>query len=153
PASWKEIPTSAPGNETNFIKVERAIPAAKAGEQDQTLENFGVGTFGFTGPPPSDEQFAELCEDFSKQFARGFPNYRKTSQGQTSVGRYRGYEFRFTARVDDPKGPVTLWGRCVFVIAADDRGPGATLVMLATNLAAEYRSENDLGEKGEMPVI
>ncbi len=87
--------------------------------------------------------------------AKGFPGYRKVSEGPTKINNLDGYEFRFVSvSKGTEKGDINLWGRVVFLptgVSGDQTG--ATLIMLATSLAPELSGVEDVGEKGEMPVI
>src|SRR6266496_4287257 len=135
PRTWKRDPDAGKGDSPNFVKVEQL------NDDKITLENFAVGYF--TG----QRQFmAKLADQLSDQFAGGFPEYQKVSQGETKVGRYDGYEFRFTSHVTDtPKGDLDLWGRVVLLPGTGNR-KGAALVMIASSASDEVRSVNDVGE-------
>lgn len=149
PGTWKVVPP-AKENEPNYVKIERSIPGTAEGE-NYTLENFAVGSLEFQG---GKNLMPLLATQLSGQFAKGFPAYKKTSEGETTIAGIKGYEFRFTSLIEKtPKGPITIWGRCVMLMPENTGGKGVTIFMLATNLASEYKSEKDLGEKGEMPVI
>lgn len=154
PASWELLRHGVKGNVRNFVQVRRVIPGDKSDEV-YPLEDLGVGSFVLNGAPEDAEaQFSEVAEKLSSQLAAGFPNYRKSSQGPTSIGEYRGFQILFTARIDaTPKGPITLWGRIVFVLPAGASNRGVLLQMIATSLAPEFASEQDVGHKGELPII
>jgi hypothetical protein len=66
-----------------------------------------------------------------------------------------GYEFRFVSlSKGTEKGDLQLWGRVVFLPTGNEgETTGATLVMLSTSLAPELSGVEDVGKKGEMPVI
>jgi hypothetical protein len=71
------------------------------------------------------------------------------------VNSLDGYEFRFVSvSKGSEKGDIQVWGRVIFLptgVAGDQTG--ATLVMLATSLSPELSSVEDVGEKGQMPVV
>ena len=72
----------------------------------------------------------------------------------TKVGVYQGYEFRFEGlSKNTTKGDIKLWGRVIFLPARDGGKNGVTLLMLTTSLAPELRGVDDVGEKGELPMI
>ena len=146
PNRWqKDAEAGVPGA-SNFAKVERRLPP------DFTQENFAVGWYSATGT--STELFKNLAENLSKQLAKGFPEYRKVSEGPARVGVYDGYEFRFEGMSrNTAKGDVKIWGRVVFLPPPSGGNTGVTLLMLATSLAPELQSVDDVGVKGELPML
>ncbi|HEY9282550.1 MAG TPA: nuclear transport factor 2 family protein, partial [Pyrinomonadaceae bacterium] len=149
PASWvlKEQPGQS---RSNFVKVERSLDGST------TLENFAVGWYTSTGTAAGDAAlFPQLARQLSTQFAAGFPGYRKVSEGPARVGSYDGYEFRFTSRLRNPQGQnIDLYGRAVMLPSGSTvQRNGVALIMLATSLAPEIKSVDDVGTKGELPVI
>ncbi|MDQ1729045.1 MAG: hypothetical protein QOD33_1170, partial [Pyrinomonadaceae bacterium] len=83
-----------------------------------------------------------------------FPGYRKVSEGPTRVNSLDGYEFRFvSSSADSENGDLQLWGRVIFLPSGTAGANGATLVMLATSRAPELSGVEDLGVKGELPLI
>lgn len=152
PASWKVVPTEQEG--PNFVKVERAI-VGDTPDDAFTVENFAVGNFALEAPPALALEFLPLlAEQLDAQFAKGFPNYKKLSAAATTVAGIKGYETRFTAMVPGtPKGDITFWGRCVLLPDPAGNGKGITLIFLATSLSPAVKSAEDLGVKGELPVI
>lgn len=149
PRSWQKDPTAGVAGATNFAKVERRIPP------DFTQENFAVGSYVSAGSADSDRAvFHTLAQNLSSQFAKKFPEYRKVSEGMTKAGVYEGYEFRFEGMSrDTAKGDLNLWGRVIFVPPVDGSKNGVTLLMLATSLAPELKTVEDVGVKGELPML
>lgn len=149
PRSWQKDPTAGVSGATNFAKVERRIPP------DFTQENFAVGSYVSAGSADSDRAvFHTLAQNLSSQFAKKFPEYRKVSEGMTKAGVYEGYEFRFEGMSrDTAKGDLNLWGRVIFVPPVDGSKNGVTLLMLATSLAPELKKVEDVGVKGELPML
>jgi len=149
PERWeKDAKAGVPGA-TNFAKVERRLPP------DFTQENFAVGWYSSSGSEANDRAlFPTLTENLSAQFAKNFPDYHKVSEGETKAGVYDGYEFRFesTSR-NTAKGDLKVWGRVIFIPPVDGGKNGVTLLMLATSLAPELRNVDDVGAKGELPMI
>ncbi len=94
-------------------------------------------------------------EVLSKTLGSNFPEYRKVSEGPTKVNSLDGYEFRFVSvSKGTEKGDIQIWGRVIFLptgVAGEQAG--ATLIMLATSLAPELSGVEDVGVKGQMPVI
>jgi len=149
PGNWEKDPNAGVAGANNFAKVERRIPP------DFTQENFAVGWYSSSGSAETDRPlYPTLTESLSGQLANSFPEYRKVSEGPTRIGIYDGYEFRFEAMSrDTAKGDITIWGRVIFVPPTDGSKTGATLLMLATSLAPELHSIDDIGVKGELPML
>ncbi|MGI9035301.1 MAG: hypothetical protein ACR2GD_04595 [Pyrinomonadaceae bacterium] len=149
PSSWTLDPTTGKPGASNFAKVENT------NADNYTTENFAVGYFSGIGSAVGDRLlFPQLADQLSSQFAKSFPNYEKVSEGVTRVGSYDGYEFRLTSMVKDAKGnPLPLWGRVVMIPNAAGRKNGVVIMMLATPLAPGVKSIDDVGVKGELPVV
>lgn len=150
PKTWAVDPKAGVAGASNFTKVERRLPP------DFTQENFAVGWYTSKGTVEADAPtYPQLVELLGSSLAKGFPGYRKVSEGPTKVNSLAGYEFRFTSKsTGTEKGDIELWGRVVFLptgVPGDQTG--ATLIMLTTSLAPELSGVEDVGAKGEMPVI
>jgi hypothetical protein len=150
PEGWQTDPKAGVPGASNFVKVERRLPP------DFTQENFAVGWYTSKGTFEADKDtFPQLVEILGSSLSRGFPGYQKVSEGPTKVNSLDAYEFRFVSvSKGTEKGDIDLWGRVIFVptgVAGDQNG--ATMILLATSLAPELSGVNDVGEKGEMPVI
>ena len=150
PNNWKKDPEAGVPGASNYAKVERRI------EPDFTQENFAVGWYTSKGTYAADEStFPQLAEKLGTNMATTFPGYRKVSEGPTRINSLDAYEFRFESLAKGTeRGDVKVWGRVIFLPPGVE-GPttGATLLLLATSLAPEVKSVEDVGEKGEMPVI
>lgn len=150
PRSW-ELDTKAGGEgSSNFVKVERKLPP------DFTQENFAVGYYESNGTVEADRPvYPSLVRSFDSKLSAAFPEYRKVSEGETKINSISGYEFRFqSVSRGTEKGDITIWGRVVFLppgTEGDKRG--VTLLMLATSVAPELTSIEDVGVRGELPVI
>jgi hypothetical protein len=93
-------------------------------------------------------------EQRSTQFAKEYPEYQKVSEGATKAGPYDGYEFHFTALYrNTERGDIKIWGRIIFVPPVDGSKRGVTLLMLASSLAPEVKDVDDVGVKGELPMM
>jgi hypothetical protein len=132
PTSWKRITSSS-----NFVKVENQTSGG------DTIENFAVG---WVSSPR--EVLPELASQLSDQSSKNFPGYEKVSEGETTIGSFRGYEFRFKSH--DTGGDI--WGRIVLLPNEGNR-KGVALVMLATSQSPNVHGPEDVGEKGELPAI
>jgi hypothetical protein len=147
PKSWQNVQRS---NAANFVEVERKLPP------NLTQENFVVGWYTSTGTFVGDlASYPRRVEEFSTRLSEQFPAYRKVSEGPTKVNSMQGYEFRWEGlSKGSERGDVRLWGRVIFVPTGNEGDTtGATLSMFTTSLAPELSSVEDVGEKGEAPVI
>jgi hypothetical protein len=146
PKSWNKNPT--PG--TNFVAVNRTLPP------DFTQESFAVGWYTSTGTFVGDlSSYPQRVKEYSDSLAKRIPNYKKISEGPTKINSMDGYEFRWEGlSKGTERGDLNLWGRVVFLPTGhEDETVGATLTMLCTSLAGELSSVEDVGTRGEMPVI
>ncbi|HLL71758.1 MAG TPA: hypothetical protein VK363_10020 [Pyrinomonadaceae bacterium] len=143
PDGWEIDEDPAP----NFVRVERKLVDDDGG--NFTQENFAVGWVSATGTALDKQLMPKLAAQFNTQFAAQFPNYKKVSEGETQVGPYEGYEFRFTAE----KNNVNFWGRVAMLPPPSGQTKGVALVMIASDRAPELSGVEDVGEKGELPVI
>ncbi|MDQ1707408.1 MAG: hypothetical protein QOJ88_619 [Pyrinomonadaceae bacterium] len=148
PNNWIPDPKAGVAGANNFAKVERKLP-------DIMQESFAVGWYSSKGSFAADEAtFPQLVEQLGATLAKSFPGYRKVSEGPTRVNSLDGYEFRFvSSSADSENGDLQLWGRVIFLPSGTAGANGATLVMLATSRAPELSGVEDLGVKGELPLI
>jgi hypothetical protein len=147
PKSWQK--TLKPGA-ANFVEVERFIPP------DFTQERLVVSWYKSKGTVDADlKGFPALIKERNANLAKSYPEYQKLAEGKTTVNGIEGYEFRFKAfSRGTVKGDIYIWGRVVFLPPGDESSTkGVTLYMLTTSLAPELKSEDDVGIKGELPII
>lgn len=150
PEGWARDPKAGVPGATNFVKVDRTLPP------DFTQENFAVGWYTSTGTFVGDlPSYPQRVQEFSSSLARLIPEYRKVSEGPTKINSMQGYEFRWEGlSKGTERGDLKLWGRVVFLpTGTEGDTTGATLSMLCTSLAGELSSVEDVGERGEAPVI
>jgi hypothetical protein len=148
PSEWTVVPKTPSG--ASFIKVERRLPP------DFTQENFAVGWYDNSkGTFAADEAgFPQRVEDLSTRLAKALPEYRKVSEGPTKVNSLDAYEFRFVSlSKGTEKGDLQLWGRVIFLPRGEGETTGAILSMLTTSLAPELTGVDDVGQKGQLPVV
>jgi hypothetical protein len=148
PKSWYKDSEAGTANSTNFAKVQRQLAP------DAPQEIFAVGWYGSTGAKETDDaSYARLVTERSAQFAKTYPEYQKVSEGPAKAGPYDAYEFHFTGIFrNTERGDVKIWGRVMFVPPLEGTR-GVTLLMLASSLAPEVKSVNEVGQKGELPMM
>ena len=150
PKSWVRDPKSGVPGATNFVKVDKTLPP------DFTQENFAVGWYTSTGTFVGDlPSYGQRVKEFSDSLAKIIPEYKKVSEGPTRVNSMEAYEFRWEGlSKGTERGDLQLWGRVIFVPTGNEGDTaGATLTMFTTSLAPELSSVEDVGERGEAPVI
>ena len=150
PETWVRDPKAGVRGATNFVKVDKTLPP------DFTQENFAVGWYTSAGTFVSDlESYPQRVKEFSNSLAKIIPEYRMVREGPTKVNSMQGYEFRWEGlSKGTERGDLKLWGRVIFLPTGNEGDTtGATLSMLTTSLAPELSSVEDVGERGEAPVI
>jgi hypothetical protein len=147
PENWKRVTKPSA---LNFVEVDRGLPP------DFTQENFAVGWYTSTGTFVGDlPSYPQKAEQYSNSLAKTIPEYKKVSEGPTKINSMQGYEFRWEGlSKGTERGDLKLWGRVVFLpTGTEGDTSGATLYMLTTSLAGELSSVEDVGARGQMPVI
>jgi hypothetical protein len=150
PESWTRDPKAGVPGASNFVKVDKSLPP------DFTQENFAVGWYTSTGTFVGDlPNYPQRVQEFSNSLAKIIPDYKKVSEGPTKVNSMQGYEFRWEGlSKNTERGDLKLWGRVIFLPTGNEGDTtGATLTMLTTSLAPELSSVEDVGTRGESPVI
>jgi hypothetical protein len=153
PNNWKLDPKAGASGSSNFATLDRNLRDSGG---EYVVESFRAGWYSSNGTFDADRSiFSNRVEYFSSLFAKEYPNYQKVSEGETTVNSQKGYEFRFkSVYADTGTQPVTLYGRMIFLPAEiEGEKSGVALLMLASSAATEFKSPNDVGEKGELPVI
>jgi len=151
PNTWEKDPKMGVAGASNFVQVERRLPP------DFTQENFAVSWYKSSGTFETDSEglFEQAVALAKEKFAKNLPEFEVVSEGETTVNGIKGYEFRFQGEAKGTeKGDVTFWGRVVFLPpGVEGKKNGLQLLMLTTSLAPELTSADDVGTKGELPVI
>jgi hypothetical protein len=149
PNRWEKDAKAGTGDSANFVEVHRQLPP------NFTQESMAVSWYDSAGSLQSDQSsFPSFAEKKSAAFEQSIDSYRKISEGPTKIGIYEGYEFRFEGLSQSTeRGQFKIWGRVVWLPPADGGKTGATLLMLTTSLAPELKSAQDVGQKGELPML
>jgi cytoskeletal protein RodZ len=151
PNTWERDPKSGVAGAGNFVRVERRLPP------DFTQENFAVSWYDSRGTLEADREkvFPKLAESMKAKLSKAYPEFEVLSEGETTINALNGYELRFqSVSRGTEKGDITLWGWVVFLPPGKEgETNGLQLLMLTTSLAPELKSAEDVGVKGELPVI
>jgi hypothetical protein len=144
PQNWTR--TQAPP-QNYFVQVIRNLDGFPQ-------EGVEVGFYESKGTFEADrESFQSLVQKESSLYAK--KGYEKASEGETEVNGMRGYEFNWRGQTNHAtKGEVKFFGRTVFLPSGKEgEKTGIILIMYGTSLAPELQSIDDVGAKGEMPMI
>ncbi len=109
------------------------------------------GTFGEDG-----EKFTLMVKETNETLKKLLPGYQMVSQGEIKLnGSWQAYEVKFQGGGTSPTGEkLVVWGRRLFIPAARPGvRNGFEITMLATSLADEVHSVDDVGVKGELAPI
>ena len=151
PNDWERDPKSGVAGASNFVRVERRLPP------DFTQENFAVSWYDSKGTLEEDEKsvFPKLIESWKAKLAKAYPDFEVLSEGDVTINKLNGHELKFkSVSKGTEKGDITLWGWVVFLPPGKEGDTnGLQLLMLTTSLAPELKSAEDVGVKGELPVI
>jgi hypothetical protein len=148
PQKWQKSPKAGVAGSANFVEVMRML------SPDQMQEDLTVSWYDSKGTVEADlaGKLPALIKDANANLAQSLAEYEKVSEGKTTINGIEGYEFRF--RGVSYQGDSKIWGRIVYLPPGDEQSnKGVTLYMLTTSLAPELQSVDDVGVKGELPVI
>lgn len=148
PQAWQKSAKAGVPGAANFVEVMRMLGP------DQMQEDLTVSWYDSKGTVEADlaGKLPSLIKDANANLAQNLAEYEKVSQGKTTINGIEGYEFRFKGV--SYQGDSKIWGRIVYLPPGDEQSnKGVTLYMLTTSLAPELQSVDDVGVKGELPVI
>lgn len=150
PETWTRDSKAGVRGATNFVGVVRSLTP------DFPQESFAVGWYTSTGTFVGDmDTFPARVDEQSKSLSERVPEYKKVSEGPTEINGMQAYEFKWEGlSKGTEQGDLKLWGRVIFLpTGTEGDSTGATLTMLGTSLAPELKSVQDVGVKGQSPVI
>ncbi|MBV9958115.1 MAG: hypothetical protein JO360_06820 [Acidobacteria bacterium] len=148
PQKWQKNPKAGVPGAANFVEVMRML------SPEQMQEDLTVSWYDSKGTVEADlaGKLPSLIKDANTNLAQNLAEYEKVSEGRTTINGIEGYEFRFKGV--SYQGDSKIWGRIVYLPPGDvQSNKGVTLYMLTTSLAPELQSVDDVGVKGELPVI
>lgn len=155
PANWKLRKGREAQYDTNFVEIGNEVVDAKG--QRNVIETFNVGYLQAAGGGPAETLALAptLFAQLEPQIAKGFPNYRKISQGRTKLGPYEAYELRAQALLPGEPGKSgnDVWLRIVLIPPPAKGQNGVSLFMISTSLAEGMRGIDDVGAKGGTATI
>lgn len=147
PKDWVKNQTS-----TNFLDL------SKLNETGTLVERWVITPYNSTGLFSKDkENFPKLVEKSNKDISSQLKNYKVISQGEAKIqnGRWSVYEVQFQGTaLDSNKNPMTIWGRRFWLPTQNQTmRHGFVITMLGTSLSPEIKGVEDVGNKGDLPMI
>ena len=134
-----------------FLDIARVTPEGQLKEQMLISYYLSKGTF-----KDDKEKFAQMVRETNDTLKKLLPGYQMVSEGEIAVnGGWRAYEVKFQGGGTSVNGEkLIVWGRRLFIPAArPGTRAGFEITMLATSLADEVRSVDDVGVHGELSAI
>ena len=154
PKDWKvngPQESAAANARGKFLDISKTTPDGRPKEQMLISYYPSKGTFANDAV-----DFPQMVRETNETLKKIVPNYQVLSEGEIRVnGAWRAYEVKFQGGGTSGSGEkLVLWGRRLFIPAAR---PGARngfeITMLATSLADDVRSVDDVGVRGELAAI
>ena len=144
PKTWT-LKTDDPDN-INFVTVERSVDG-------KTYENLNVGYFAPAATEEQNQQlYKQVLGQIEGQFSQQFRDFRKVGEGSRKIGRYDAYNAIYDGWVEPQGQRVNVFIRAAF-IPNPAGGKGVSLMMIGTSFNPALKEANDLGTKGELPVV
>lgn len=154
PKDWK-VNGPQEGANTNargkFLDVSHTTPDGRLKEQMLISYYPSEGTYS-----KDADKFPRLVKETNGTLKKLIPNYQVLSEGEIKVnGDWHAYEVKFQGGGSSDTGEkLVVWGRRLFIPAARPGvHDGFEITMLATSLADEVRSVDDVGVHGELAAI
>ena len=133
------------------------LDVSKLTEDGQLSEQMLISYYKSEGTFNDDEQqFPNLVKETNETLKKLIPNYQVFSEGKIKVnGEWKAYEVKFQGGGTAKNGEkLIVWGRRLFIPVARTGFPsGYEITMLATSLAPDVRSVDDVGVKGELATV
>ena len=154
PKDWKvngPQEGATPTARGKFFDITRSTPDGRLKEQMLITYYPSNGTF-----KDDADKFPQMVKESNDKLKKILPSYQMISEGEITVnGSWRTYEVKFQGGGTSPTGEkLVVWGRRLFIPAARQGvRSGFEITMLATSLADEVRTVDDVGVKGELAAI
>ena len=148
PKTWTKNLTA-----TNFLDL------SKLSENGTLIERWVITPYNSTGLFSKDKAlFPKLVEKSNKDIASQLKDYKVIAQNEAKIqekGRWSVYEVKFQGTALDSSGnPLTVWGRRFWLPTQNPTmRNGFVITMLATSISPEITGVDDVGNKGELPII
>ncbi len=152
PQSWQTDPKAGVAGASNFARIFKTV---KSEGEEYTPESLAVSWYTSNGTYDSDVSiFPDRVAALSAQLSKSLPNYKKVAEGPTQVNSLKAYDFHFTGVFKDAGDELPYWGRVIFIPPGrESEKNGVTIIMLVTARGTVVHNEDEVGVKGEMPLI
>ena len=154
PKDWKvngpQVGTS-PNARGKFIDISKLTPDGQLKEQMLVSYYPSKGTYSTDA-----EKFPQMIRETNETLKKILPGYQMVSEGEIKLnGDWRAYEVKFQGSGNSPSGErLLVWGRRIFVPAARPGiRNGFEITLIATSLADDVKSVDDVGVRGELSPI
>ena len=154
PKDWKvngpQESASATGR-GKFLDISRSTLDGRLKEQMLISYYPSKGTFA-----EDTERFRQMVNETNETLKKLLPGYQMVSEGEIKInGDWSAYQIKFQGGGTSESGEkLVVWGRRLFIPAARPGvRNGFEITMLATSLADDVRSVDDIGVHGELAAI
>jgi hypothetical protein len=145
PAGWK-MEEGVRKNGHGFMRVSRSATGGNG-----MTESFSIGAWSRDPKRRDQEVMQTMAQKLGAAFTKAMGEYKQISYGPTRSGLYEGMELKFSGRSNEG---APLWGRIIFLSRqTQGQQEAPMLTLLASGTSGAIRSADDVGVKGEMPVI
>jgi len=151
PKDWKvngPQEGTTPNARGKFLDIARSTPDGRLKEQMLISYYPSKGTFN-----EDDEKFPQMVKETNETLKKLLPGYQMVSEGEIKLnGSWRAYEIKFQGGGKSETGEkLVLWGRRLFIPASRPGvRNGFEITMLATSLADDVRSVDDVALPGQL---
>ena len=154
PKDWK---VNGPQESASVNARGKFLDISKSNADGKLKEQMLVSYYTSKGTFKDDaEKFPQMVKETNETLNKLLPGYQMVSEGEKRInGGWRAYEVKFQGGATSDKGEkLIVWGRRLFIPAARPGvRDGFEITMLATSLADEVRSVDDVGLRGELAAI
>ena len=154
PKDWK---VNGPQESANVNGRGKFLDISRVGADGKLKEQMLISYYTSKGTFKDDaEKFPQIVKETNETLNKLLPNYQMVSEGEKRInGGWRAYEIKFQGGATSDKGEkLVVWGRRLFIPAARPGvRDGFEITMLATSLADDVRSVDDVGVRGELAAI
>ncbi|MEO6655389.1 MAG: serine/threonine-protein kinase [Pyrinomonadaceae bacterium] len=154
PKDWKvngPQEGSTPNARGKFLDISRSTPDGRLREQMLISYYPSKGTF-----TADADKFPQMVKETNETLKKLLPGYQMVSNKEIKFnGDWQAFEIKFQGGGTSPTGDkLVVWGRRLFIPASRPGvRNGFEITMIATSLAEEIRSVDDVGVKGELASI
>ena len=153
PNDWQDNAVKESNNADvrgKFLDISKNAP------NDSLSEQMLFSYYDSRGTYKDDKaRFPQLVKETNETLKKLIPNYQTLSEGETVINGWKAYEMKFQGGGTTGSGEkMIVWGRRLFIPAArPGLKSGYEITLLATSLAPDVKSVDDVGVKGELATV